>query len=181
MEDLKHKQFIIVDLEATCWQDKDTYTSEIIEIGAVRYRHGQILSDEFQTFIKPKLNPELSDFCKQLTTITQSQVDKAPGFIESFNAFMNWAYQDGPFMLASWGGYDLRQLKRDCKLHGIEPYQGEHLNIKQLFSDVMRVTRLGMGQALKLLKMNLEGTHHRGIDDARNITRIFNQLIEMKQ
>jgi inhibitor of KinA sporulation pathway (predicted exonuclease) len=30
-----------------------------------------------------------------------------------------------------------------------------------------------MGKALNILKLPLEGTHHRGIDDAKNISKIF--------
>ncbi len=30
-----------------------------------------------------------------------------------------------------------------------------------------------MGGALKMEKLTLDGTHHRGIDDARNIAKIF--------
>jgi inhibitor of KinA sporulation pathway (predicted exonuclease) len=30
-----------------------------------------------------------------------------------------------------------------------------------------------MDEALRMLKLSLVGTHHRGIDDARNIARIF--------
>ena len=54
---------------------------EIIEIGAVMVdRETLSIVDEFQTFIKPIRHPILTDFCKQLTSITQSQVDTAPTF-----------------------------------------------------------------------------------------------------
>jgi inhibitor of KinA sporulation pathway (predicted exonuclease) len=36
--------------------------------------------------------------------------------------------------------------------------------------------KLGMAQALSLLGIELEGIHHRGIDDARNIARIVQTI-----
>jgi len=53
---------------------------EIIEIGAVMVEaQGLTVIDEFQTFIKPVRYPILTEFCKSLTSITQEQVDQAPG------------------------------------------------------------------------------------------------------
>lgn len=34
-----------------------------------------------------------------------------------------------------------------------------------------------MERALKMLDLPLDGTHHRGIDDAKNISKIFRQNI----
>jgi inhibitor of KinA sporulation pathway (predicted exonuclease) len=34
-----------------------------------------------------------------------------------------------------------------------------------------------MAEALKFLGLPLDGTHHRGIDDARNIARIFIEML----
>ncbi|OMG46548.1 hypothetical protein BK140_26615 [Paenibacillus macerans] len=36
---------------------------------------------------------------------------------------------------------------------------------------------VGMERALKMLDLPLDGTHHRGIDDAKNISKIFRQNI----
>ncbi|MBE7532664.1 MAG: hypothetical protein HS099_23410 [Ardenticatenaceae bacterium] len=37
--------------------------------------------------------------------------------------------------------------------------------------------QVGMARALQILKMPLEGTHHRGHDDAWNIARILGTLL----
>ncbi|HWO78436.1 MAG TPA: 3'-5' exonuclease, partial [Bacillus sp. (in: firmicutes)] len=37
---------------------------------------------------------------------------------------------------------------------------------------------VGMARALEMLKLPLEGTHHRGIDDARNIAKIFVRIFD---
>lgn len=52
----------------------------------------------------------------------------------------------------------------------------QHINLKEEFASVMRVKPCGMSTALKIANLPLVGTHHRGIDDARNIARLA-QLI----
>ena len=62
--------YIIVDLEATCWENDRSIQNEIIEIGAVMVNAEQEIISEYVEFIKPINNPELSGFCKTLTSIT---------------------------------------------------------------------------------------------------------------
>lgn len=67
---------------------------EIIEIGAVLVERDQLqIIDEFQTFIKPTKNPILTDFCKELTSITQKDIDSAPIFPIAIAEFKNWLYK----------------------------------------------------------------------------------------
>ena len=167
---------IILDLEATCWEDRSLpYPNEIIEIGALKIDSaGQTLS-EFAAFVKPKLHPQLSDFCRDLTTIEQAQVDSADGFTDVVHAFQAWIDLAEPYVLGSWGFYDRKQLRKDCLLHGIDPaWLRPHISLKHQFAHIKQLPKpVGMGGALKREGLTLEGTHHRGIDDARNIAKIF--------
>ncbi|MFT3880520.1 MAG: 3'-5' exonuclease [Gemmatales bacterium] len=168
-----HPDLIICDLEATCWNDGEyRHKMEIIEIGAVRIRQGAIV-DEFSGFVRPVVHPQLSDFCKELTTITQYQVDEAQPFPVVFAQFIDWI-GPAPFVFCSWGRYDLHQLQHDVEQHELRwPVQLDcHLNIKRCFALFRNVQPCGMERALQLMKVPLEGTHHRGIDDARNIARL---------
>jgi inhibitor of KinA sporulation pathway (predicted exonuclease) len=77
-------------------------------------------------------------------------------------------------LLASWGAYDRNQLSRDRHRHGIRlPFGKGHLNIKAAFAERAGRPPMGMAQALRLCGLPLEGTHHRGIDDARNIAKLL--------
>lgn len=80
--------YVVLDFEATCWSDNDEH--EIIEwpMALLDLKNKKIAS-EFMSFVKPKRS-ELSDFCKNLTSITQDQVDSAPGFLEVFNSALEW-------------------------------------------------------------------------------------------
>jgi len=70
--------YIIFDLEATCWDQWEKNDNETIEIGAVKVSDSKEIIDEFETFIQPIKYPKLSKCCKDLTSIEQSDVDAAP-------------------------------------------------------------------------------------------------------
>jgi inhibitor of KinA sporulation pathway (predicted exonuclease) len=173
-------RYIVVDLEATCWKESvDRNRSETIEIGAVCLESGDgPVVSEFAEFIKPVVEPTLSDFCTQLTSITQADVDEADYFWSVFPRFVEWI-GDEPYRLCSWGGYDLNQFRRDCDRHKLElPSTFEpHINLKKEFARVMKVKLCGMAAALKISRIPLEGTHHRGIDDARNIAKLARLIL----
>lgn len=168
-------RYIIVDLEATCWENVRAFDRmETIEIGAVEMPAAtEPPSREFCRFIRPVAEPRLSRFCQQLTTIRQRDVDSADYFWIVFPEFVEWIGGD-PFILCSWGGYDLTQFRTDCDRHGLEfPASFErHINLKKEFARLLGIKACGMQRALDHAGLPLEGTHHRGIDDARNIARL---------
>lgn len=167
---------IIFDLEATCKENDRSFDNEIIEIGAVKISPMLELTDEFTTFVQPVANSKLTPFCTELRTITQAEVDRAPRFPEAFQHFRDWIGQE-PFLLLSWGAYDRKQIEKDCARWRLDAHWASrrHINLKQLHAEqVLGVKKqVGMGKALSLAGLELNGTHHRGIDDARNIAAIF--------
>lgn len=168
-------RYIIVDLEATCWEDvRDFDCMETIEIGAVELpTAGEPPSREFSRFIRPVAEPHLSEFCRRLTSIRQRDVDAAGGFWAVFPEFLEWIGEE-PFVLRSWGGYDLTQFRIDCRRHGLAfpPSFERHVNLKKEFARLLSIKVCGMERAMAHAGLPLEGTHHRGIDDARNIARL---------
>jgi inhibitor of KinA sporulation pathway (predicted exonuclease) len=175
-----YSTFLIVDLECTCWENEPEGPKETIEIGAVVYVVGQGVVSEFQRFVRPKLHLVLSEFCKRLTTIEQAQVDAAPDFPQAFSEFLAWSRGYPSAVLCSWGQFDDRQLRRDCELHGIPYPFSEHVNIKMEFCRAVGCKPCGMSGALERAGLALAGTHHRGIDDARNIARLLDYLLNRK-
>ena len=172
------KHFLVVDLEATCSDDETVprHQMEVIEIGAVMV-DGATLEPigEFQSFVRPVRHPQLTPFCRSLTSIEQADVDGAPTFPEVVIAMKAWMYGGAPFVFCSWGDYDRNQLHQDADFHRIPyPMPGGHLNLKRAFSDRQGLRKkLGMAGALAHVGLELHGVHHRGIDDARNIARLL--------
>ncbi|MBF4371204.1 exonuclease, partial [Vibrio anguillarum] len=88
---------LIVDFEATCDEGERSiprHKMEIIEIGAVKVRLSDFQCiDEYQSLIKPVRTPILTEFCTELTGITQRDVDSASSFYEVITDFFNWCWQ----------------------------------------------------------------------------------------
>jgi 3'-5' exoribonuclease 1 len=124
--------YIIFDLEATCWEDKHKHVSEIIEIGAIKINENKEIVDEFNLFIKPVLQPQLSDFCMKLTSIEQSDVDNAKRFPEVIEEFKKWiGVENNNYNLCSWGFYDKKQLITDSELHNVPiDWLERHISVK---------------------------------------------------
>lgn len=59
----------------------------------------------------------------------------------------------------------------------MEIIETDHVNLKNEFAAWKGVRRCGMAKALEHLGLPLVGTHHRGIDDARNIARIAQTML----
>ena len=173
-------QYIVYDLEATCWE-KGTRPErmEIIEIGAVRVDATKLtIRDEFDTFVQPVSEPELTDFCRNLTSIRQEDIDSAQTFPDALKDFLDWIGTDET-ILCSWGSYDRSQLLIDCKRHRLEPpaLLDSYLNLKHEFSERQNGRKYGVKRALRIMGIPFEGIHHRGIDDARNIAKILIKLL----
>jgi len=153
---------------------------EIIEVGAVAVENatGTIIS-EFQAFVRPVREPKLTEFCKSLTKISQDDVDGAEFYGVMLRDFTAWLAQLGSYDFCSWGENDRHQFELDSAYHKVAyPFSGPHRNIKKEFSEAIgSPKRFGLGQAVRRIGLQFEGTAHRGIDDARNIAAVYQQAI----
>ena len=167
-------KYIVFDLEATCWDQHNKKDNETIEIGAVMINENKEIESTFEQFVKPIKYPVLSNFCKELTSINQNEVDNAPYFSEAKERFLNWINTE-EYILCSWGFYDKKQFESDCKIHSLDVnWFKNHISIKHQYTEIKQLKRgLGMKRALSNEGLELDGTHHRGIDDAKNIAKIF--------
>ncbi len=180
------RDYLVIDLEATCDNTRNIPPDEMetIEIGAVLV-DGRKLKPraEFQTFVRPVRHPKLTAFCTELTTITDAMLADAPSFAEAIDALAAFIGDAQP-LFCSWGAYDRRQLRQDAAFHDIPlPLGNDHLNIKAAFGEAAGATKRGYGMALALKRAGipLDGTHHRGIDDARNIAKLLPYALGKKK
>lgn len=170
-------KIIIIDLEATCWQSAVPHgqENEIIEIGlAVLDSETGAITQNQGILIKPQRSG-VSPFCTELTTITQDLLYKNGVPLEEAIERLVAEYNPDLYTWASYGQYDLNMLKKQCKSFGIPYPMGDgHINVKVWFGEKFGLQKpTGMNGALHLLDIPLEGTHHRGIDDAKNIAKIL--------
>ena len=171
--------WLVIDLEATTdeggWPVSEM---EIIEIGATLVtREGREL-DHFQRFVRPSRRPMLTPFCRELTHITQANIDAAAPLSEVWPQFERWLgpYHERLQAWASWGDYDRQQLLQEWQQLHLQSHlsQVSHMNLKQRFAKARRLERpLGLNSALQLAGMQFNGQQHRALEDARNTARLL--------
>ena len=172
---------LVVDVEATCWEGTppEGEENEIIEIGLclLDVKTGERRERE-SILVRPERS-RVSAFCTELTTLTQAQVEQGISFGEAC-ALLRTKYLAQQRVWASYGDYDRRQFERQCQRTGVGyPFGATHLNVKTLFALVHALPReVGMAAALARLGLPLEGSHHRGADDAWNIAGILSHLLQ---
>jgi inhibitor of KinA sporulation pathway (predicted exonuclease) len=177
---VRRDRIIIVDLEATCWEAAPPpgQQSEIIEIGICAFEVSRReIADRRSILVKPSRS-KVSEFCTQLTTLTQEQVETGLEFAVAC-AELSEAYQTADRAWASWGNYDQRMFWDQCASFGVAyPFSNQHTNLKKLFGRLHHHGKgVGMAGALGIAGLTLEGTHHRGGDDAYNIARLLDFML----
>lgn len=166
---------LVIDLEATCKEHDRAFDKETIEIGAVwASREGEVI-ESLQVLIKPSVNTQLTAFCTQLTGITQTEVDAGVSWPHACEQLSAFAQQQRARYWGSWGNYDKNQIAKDCKRHDVANPLGhlEHVNLKEMFAKRQGTRPPGMAAALAYAGLPLQGAHHRGLDDARNIASLL--------
>ena len=193
IEDLRMSKLhhVIFDLETTCtnaiFPHEEEYfpktEMETIEIGAVYYNDNLSYVHGFNSIVKPIRHPILTDFCTDLTKITQADVDKADNFPAVFTRFIKWidTNRDGtPYNLYAWGNFDKKQLERDFVYHNIEFNWPEYINIRQMFKDNVSNKNMNLIDACRKVGLVFVGILHNGFDDAYNTARIFKVMKEQE-
>lgn len=169
---------LVLDVESTCWEPPEVQPtneiSEVIEIGiaVVNIKELKIVENE-SIIIRPQKS-KISKFCTKLTTLTQDYVDQGTTF-QAAMEILHKNYKSNERVFISWGDYDRNMFQQNCNDYGVKyPFGPRHTNFRNMFTMLHGLGREpGMDQALELLGMKLDGTHHRGIDDARNIGNIL--------
>ena len=173
-------RILVIDVESTCWEGPPPRgsISEIIEIGLCVLDVARLeLLEKRAILVKPQQS-EVSEFCTRLTSITPEMLHGAPTLGQSLD-ILRREYHPGDRVFASWGDYDRNQFHRNCEYYRLEyPFGPTHWNVKTFFGLVHAMDReIGIDHACELLGLPFAGTHHRGVDDAVNITAILRQLL----
>jgi inhibitor of KinA sporulation pathway (predicted exonuclease) len=176
------RRALVIDVEATCWEPPEVQPaneiSEIIEIGiAVVNIDNREIEKNDSILVRPQKS-KVSKFCTKLTTLTQEQVDKGVTFQEAMKTLRD-EYDSQNRLFVSWGDYDRKMFERNCKDYGVKyPFGPRHMNLKNAFAVLNGLDReVGLDSALPYYSLTLEGTHHRGVDDAKNIAKIFQNIV----
>lgn len=175
----------VLDFEATCFENDQVARNkmEIIEFPSILYKidtndNSYEFLREFHKYVKPTYKPILTEFCKKLTGITQETVNNSDTIDIVYNNHIKWL---DTFIICTCGAWDLKtMLPNEIKNKQLKPhkYYNKFINIKDEFNYFYNENARGMIDMLKILKINLTGNHHSGIDDTRNITKILLHMIK---
>ncbi|XP_054721818.1 3'-5' exoribonuclease 1-like [Uloborus diversus] len=174
----------VVDFEATCVEQTistDFYPHEIIEFPAVLIDVKQLqIVDSFHSYVKPVINPILSDFCKEFTGISQVTVDQAKKFGKVLKLFQDWLFGSvgkGKFIILTDGSADIENfLSTSCIVNDVKipSYAKKWIDMKAVYRNTYMLERGSkrLVDILKKLGIEFEGRLHSGMDDAQNIAKI---------
>lgn len=171
--------WLVIDLEATTEEGGWPLAEmEIIEIGVSLVNQDGRELDHFERFVRPLRRPLLTNFCRELTHITQANIDNAAPLTTVWPQFERWLSHHLPRLAgwASWGEYDRRQLEQEWQQQQLTSALSTlpHVNLKQRFIEVRQLQRpLGLNGALQLAGMQFNGQQHRALVDARNTARLL--------
>lgn len=152
------------------WSGEGEYR-ELVQLAAqkIDLSSGEVL-DVLDVFVRPVRNPELSDCFKDLTAITQEQVDEhGLSFAEAYSQFKKFAGDTPCFSY----GMDCVILQEGCVLNDMAydlrcPFLDATVFIKNAGIDVRQYTS---GTVSKAFGIDLSGHVHNAMHDVNSLTQ----------
>jgi ERI1 exoribonuclease 3 len=181
----------ILDFEATCCDNNEFPKNqmEIIEFPSLLYKivnNNPIFISEFHKYVKPTIHPILTQFCTNLTGITQDMINFKETINIVYEEHKNWIIENIPkeksIIFATCGHWDLKtMLPTEIENKKLNPcgFYCKYINIKDEFEHFYKIKAFSMKGMMTHLKIPLEGRLHSGIDDTKNMTKILLKMINV--
>ncbi|XP_014162254.1 ERI1 exoribonuclease 2 [Geospiza fortis] len=158
------------------------------------------IESEFHMYVQPQEHPILSEFCTELTGITQNQVDQGVPLNICLSQFMKWIQKiqkEKKIMFSTdsqsnstseakvcafvtWTDWDLGVcLHYECKRKQLRKPDvlNSWIDLKATYRAFYNRKPKGLNGALQDLGIAFEGREHSGLDDSRNTARLAWRLI----
>lgn len=180
--------FLVLDFEAV---NKEPGSSapdvmEMIEFPVLKINARTLETESvFHSYVQPVIHKKLNQNCTKLTGITQEMVDGQPTLPETLAMLDEWIKKEGllekgtNFCFVTCGDWDLKRgLPINCDYLDIAypDYLKRWINIKTYFQATVGLKGHSMKTMLQDLRLTLDGKHHSGIDDSKNIAKILREL-----
>ena len=166
---ISEQTFCIVDIETN--GSHVSRGHQIIEIGAVKYKDGQIL-DKFESLIYAKSIPE---YIQEVTNITPEMLEDAPSLqavLKEFKLFL----EDDVFV-AHDIKFDYNFISNSFKKYDLGVLENRKLCTINLARRTIKAQRYGLGYLKELLNIDIDN-HHRAYSDALSATHILEESIK---
>ncbi|KAG5682363.1 hypothetical protein PVAND_011719 [Polypedilum vanderplanki] len=202
IKDHPYIYLLCIDFEATCF-DMPTYQKrkiqEIIEFPAVLINlQNGVIESEFHRYVRPTEIGILSEYCTNLTKISQATVDSAKVLQDVIEEFRIWLKElikeknlimpktkksnlDGNCCICTWTNWDiLIQLRNECNRKQLKKLSvfNQWMDLKEIFINerCSPKEQYSFSQALAKEGIEFIGQPHSGIDDARMTARLAYKL-----
>ena len=166
---IEEQTFCVVDIETNGGSAKKGF--QIIELGAVKYKNGQII-DKFESLVFAR---EIPPYVQEVTKITPKMLENAPrleSVLKDFKVFL----EDDVF-IAHDIKFDYTFISESFEKYNL----GKLLNRKICTIDLAKRTieseRYGLGFLKELLNIDVDN-HHRAYYDALTTAIIFDKSLE---
>jgi RNA:NAD 2'-phosphotransferase (TPT1/KptA family)/inhibitor of KinA sporulation pathway (predicted exonuclease) len=188
VEFFSRKYLFVLDFEANCVKNGSLNPQEIVEfpIVPIDVSKKEVVPEMiFHTYINPQ-HHAITPFCTELTGITSEMVSKGVSFQKAFEMFDEYLEKndisEDDFVFVTCGNWDLRTcLKKEAnfKKFQLRSCFRRFINIKDVFTLCKKgPKKIGMTGMLGFLGIPLEGKHHSGIDDSKNIAKIMCSILK---
>lgn len=183
--------YAFFDAEYTCFMEKDTFfdrehTGELLSVGLVICDKKFNLLHTYYSPIHPLYNDKLTSYCRELTGLTQKEIDSAPSYETVFQELYQ-LFQEYPVKeIFTWGN-DAHTLRHDIETNH-KFVARRFRKIAGLMQDITkRLTRriYGKGITLSLSDMKYicgmeHRTAHNALEDAKDLYRITRCCVQEK-
>ena len=166
---IEEQTFCVVDIETNGGSAKKGF--QIIELGAVKYKNGQII-DKFESLVFAR---EIPPYVQEVTKITPKMLENAPrleSVLKDFKVFL----EDDVF-IAHDIKFDYTFISESFEKYNL----GKLLNRKICTIDLAKRTieseKYGLSSLKELLNIEVDN-HHRAYYDALTTTIIFDKSLE---
>ena len=181
-------QYIIMDLE---WNNvysrkKGGFFNEIIEVGAVKIDDDLSEIDSFSEFINTALGNRLQRKVRELTNISNEDINNGFGFNQVMSSFRKWI-GNKPRIIMSCGTSDLYVLIENFSyFSGTSsiPFMHYYVDLQDYCASILKYPRdkqLGLAHASELLNLDIDDIElHRGLNDSIVAYECFKKTYDIR-
>jgi len=141
--------------------------------------------DEYNSYVKPTLNPVLTPFSTQLTAITQTMVNASPPLPDVLGQYLAWLQSHGlvderhsrvgNWSFCTWSDADIgSQLTKELRFKDITmpPCFDRWVDLKTLYRQHYKREPRGLQKCVEALGLEFRGRAHDGLVDSQNTAEI---------
>uniref|UniRef100_A0A8R1I5J5 Exonuclease domain-containing protein n=2 Tax=Caenorhabditis japonica TaxID=281687 RepID=A0A8R1I5J5_CAEJA len=187
--------FLILDFETTSYGSNFDYPFEIIQfsVAVVDARTKRIRTDvSFNKYVRPVINPILTEHCQSFTGIEQKSLNEADLFQDVYYQFLRWLsnnnFIEKKFVMVCDSRQDLWRIAQwQFRYCGIimPPFFRQYVNLWRTFE--WEQERLGtkvlvkdtnIGKMCEYYNVEFIGRAHDALNDVLNLALVVEKMLE---